>query len=54
MHAEIRYSDEVGSYVIKDHASQHGTFINGARICQVGASSPGWGCFIHSFLFLAN
>ena len=37
MHAEIRYSDQLGSYVIKDHASQNGTFINGARMCQVSA-----------------
>ncbi len=35
MHADIRYSDELGGYVIKDHATQNGTFVNGARICPV-------------------
>ena len=34
MHAEIRYSEQLNSYVVKDHASQNGTFINSARISQ--------------------
>ena len=35
MHCSIEYSEELQRYVIRDHASQAGTFVNGKRIGKV-------------------
>jgi hypothetical protein len=35
MHAELKYNEEFKRYVVIDHASQNGTFVNGDRVCEV-------------------
>ncbi|XP_064651941.1 angiogenic factor with G patch and FHA domains 1-like isoform X1 [Lineus longissimus] len=34
MHAELKYNEEFKRYVVIDHASQNGTFVNGDRVCE--------------------
>ena len=38
MHCDIKYDEELKRYVVKDHASQNGTFINGSRLSDVRIS----------------
>ena len=40
MHCSISYSDPLGAYLIKDSASQHGTFLNRQRLAQVSHRLP--------------
>jgi len=40
MHCDIKYSDELQRYVIQDHASQCGTYVNNKRLSEVRERSP--------------
>ena len=35
MHCDFTYEEEERQYVLKDHASQNGTFLNGQRLSEV-------------------
>lgn len=38
MHCSVTYDDERQRYIVKDHASQAGTFVNNKRLAKVRLS----------------